>query len=89
MHPVGRPWAPLSLVTAMCGALALASPAAADAGGGAVVSDDSGIDYGAIDIGTTVGGGLPARRADRRVRYAPTGSWAGLTGSRSTTRTVT
>lgn len=31
------------LITVLCGALALASPAAADAGGGAV-SDDSGID---------------------------------------------
>ncbi len=60
MHRVGRALlgAAAVLVTAVCGSLALASPAAADAGGGAV-SDDSGIDYGAIEIGTTVGGGSP------------------------------
>ena len=49
MHRVGRALLGAAVVcaTGLSGALVLAPPVAADAGGGAV-TDDSGIDYGAI-----------------------------------------
>ena len=61
MHRVGRALlgAAVMCATGFSGALALAPPVAADAGGGAV-TDDSGIDYGAIVGGGTNGGGSAA-----------------------------